>query len=85
LYNYRNSEVVSGTNSSTFPAPTDKLTQAKSSSIKPTGSIKMGLGILEDTHLDHVPGTALLTDMVDAEHHQFHGVLFEETCLNFLC
>ncbi|OCT54622.1 cycloheximide resistance protein [Cladophialophora carrionii] len=33
----------------------------------------MGLGILEDRHLDHVPGTALLSDMMDAEHHQFHG------------
>lgn len=33
----------------------------------------MGLGILDDNHLDHVPGTALLTDMLDAEHHQFHG------------
>ena len=33
----------------------------------------MGLGILEDKHLDHVPGTALLADMLDTEHHQFHG------------
>lgn len=27
----------------------------------------MGLGVLEDRHLDHVPGTALLTDVVGAE------------------
>ncbi|EHY57324.1 hypothetical protein HRR83_002811 [Exophiala dermatitidis] len=33
----------------------------------------MGLGILDDHHLDHVPGTALLADMLDAQHHQFHG------------
>ncbi|KAI1617435.1 serine/threonine kinase 16 [Exophiala viscosa] len=33
----------------------------------------MGLGVLDDHHLEHVPGTALLTDMLDAEHHQFHG------------
>lgn len=38
----------------------------------------MGLGVLEDTHLEHVPGTALLTDVVDLgdpEHHQHHGAL----------
>ncbi|KEF61961.1 uncharacterized protein A1O9_03533 [Exophiala aquamarina CBS 119918] len=29
----------------------------------------MGLGILDDPHLDHVPGTALLADMIDAEEH----------------
>jgi hypothetical protein len=34
----------------------------------------MGLGVLEDRHLDHVPGTALLADMLDAERHQFHGM-----------
>lgn len=33
----------------------------------------MGLGVLEDHHLQHVPGTALLADMVDAERHQYHG------------
>jgi MFS family permease len=33
----------------------------------------MGLGVLEDRHLDHVPGTALLADMLDSERHQFHG------------
>jgi hypothetical protein len=33
----------------------------------------MGLGILDDHKLEHVPGTALLADMIDAEHHQFHG------------
>jgi hypothetical protein len=30
----------------------------------------MGLGVLEDTHLEHVPGTALLTDVVG-----HHGIL----------
>ena len=40
----------------------------------------MGLGILEDRHLDHVPGTALLADMVDAEHHQFHGRKITSRC-----
>ncbi|KAF2877601.1 serine/threonine kinase 16 [Massariosphaeria phaeospora] len=33
----------------------------------------MGLGILDDHHLEHVPGTALLADMVDAERHRYHG------------
>ncbi|KAF1960645.1 serine/threonine kinase 16 [Byssothecium circinans] len=33
----------------------------------------MGLGVLEDHHLQHVPGTALLADMIDAQHHQYHG------------
>lgn len=32
----------------------------------------MGLGVLEDTHLEHVPGTALLTDVISPDH---HGVL----------
>ncbi|KAF2661911.1 serine/threonine kinase 16 [Lophiostoma macrostomum CBS 122681] len=32
----------------------------------------MGLGVLEDTHLQHVPGTALLADLLD-EHNQYHG------------
>lgn len=27
----------------------------------------MGLGVLEDDHLEHVPGTALLTDVLDNE------------------
>lgn len=35
---------------------------------------KMGLGVLEDHHLQHVPGTALLADMLDAQHHQYHGM-----------
>jgi hypothetical protein len=35
---------------------------------------KMGLGVLEDHHLQHVPGTALLADMVgDSHEHQYHG------------
>ena len=35
----------------------------------------MGLGILEDRHLQHVPGTALLADILDRERnqHQYHG------------
>lgn len=33
----------------------------------------MGLGVLDDHHLEHVPGTAPLADMMDAEHHQYHG------------
>ncbi|CZR58281.1 related to transporter protein HOL1 [Phialocephala subalpina] len=35
----------------------------------------MGLGVLEDNHLEHVPGTALLTDVVGADHHRHHGNL----------
>lgn len=35
----------------------------------------MGLGVLEDSHLEHVPGTALLTDVVGADHHHHHGNL----------
>lgn len=35
----------------------------------------MGLGVLEDSHLEHVPGTALLADMLDAEQHRYHGKL----------
>ncbi|KAI0010468.1 MFS general substrate transporter [Xylariaceae sp. FL0662B] len=37
----------------------------------------MGLGVLEDNHLPHVPGTALLTDVIEAdnEHHHHHGRL----------
>lgn len=27
----------------------------------------MGLGVLEDDHLEHVPGTALLTDVLGAD------------------
>jgi hypothetical protein len=34
---------------------------------------KMGLGVLEDHHLQHVPGTALLADIVEASQHQYHG------------
>ena len=34
----------------------------------------MGLGVLEDKHLQHVPGTALLADMMGARH-QYHGML----------
>jgi len=34
----------------------------------------MGLGILEDNHLTHVPGTALLADMLDTEQHRYHGL-----------
>ena len=36
-------------------------------------SIIMGLGVLEDKHLEHVPGTALLTDMLDSRQHRYHG------------
>ncbi|KUJ15146.1 MFS general substrate transporter [Mollisia scopiformis] len=35
----------------------------------------MGLGVLDDTHLEHVPGTALLTDVVGADHQHHHGNL----------
>ncbi|KAI1343852.1 MFS general substrate transporter [Xylariaceae sp. FL0016] len=35
----------------------------------------MGLGVLEDRHLSHVPGTALLTDIIDADNHHRHGRL----------
>jgi hypothetical protein len=38
----------------------------------------MGLGVLGDAHLEHVPGTALLTDVAnlgDPEHHHHHGAL----------
>lgn len=34
----------------------------------------MGLGVLEDHHLSHVPGTALLADMLDAEQYRYHGL-----------
>jgi hypothetical protein len=33
----------------------------------------MGLGVLDDHHLQHVPGTALLADIVQAEQHRYHG------------
>lgn len=33
----------------------------------------MGLGVLEDRHLQHVPGTALLADMIDQHEHRYHG------------
>jgi len=39
----------------------------------------MGLGVLEDTRLEHVPGTALLTDVVGADHHHHHGTLDTST------
>ncbi|OTA99016.1 hypothetical protein M426DRAFT_16868 [Hypoxylon sp. CI-4A] len=35
----------------------------------------MGLGVLEDKHLTHVPGTALLTDVAGSDHHHHHGEL----------
>ncbi|KAI2615331.1 MFS general substrate transporter [Hypoxylon sp. NC1633] len=35
----------------------------------------MGLGVLEDKHLPHVPGTALLTDVVGSDNHHHHGAL----------
>jgi hypothetical protein len=36
----------------------------------------MGLGVLEDTHLEHVPGTALLTDVINPDQiHHHHGML----------
>lgn len=34
----------------------------------------MGLGVLEDHHLQHVPGTALLADMMGTQH-RYHGKL----------
>ena len=33
----------------------------------------MGLGVLEDSHLEHVPGTALLTDVIGADNQHHHG------------
>ncbi|KAF1998816.1 serine/threonine kinase 16 [Amniculicola lignicola CBS 123094] len=35
----------------------------------------MGLGVLDDRHLEHVPGTALLADLVSptSHRHQYHG------------
>ncbi|KAI1212100.1 MFS general substrate transporter [Annulohypoxylon truncatum] len=35
----------------------------------------MGLGVLEDKHLSHVPGTALLTDVVGSDDYRRHGEL----------
>ncbi|KAF4629521.1 hypothetical protein G7Y89_g8624 [Cudoniella acicularis] len=36
----------------------------------------MGLGVLDDHHLEHVPGTALLTDVFGSDHqHRHHGDL----------
>jgi len=35
----------------------------------------MGLGVLDDRHLEHVPGTALLTDVIGADEHHHHGNL----------
>jgi hypothetical protein len=34
----------------------------------------MGLGVLEDSHLEHVPGTALLTDVLEGQQ-RHRGVL----------
>ena len=34
----------------------------------------MGLGILDDRHLEHVPGTALLADMLEARQHHYQGM-----------
>jgi hypothetical protein len=34
----------------------------------------MGLGVLEDGHLQHVPGTALLADMIGSQQHEYHGI-----------
>lgn len=33
----------------------------------------MGLGVLEDKHLSHVPGTALLTDVIGSDDHGPRG------------
>ncbi|KAF2636832.1 serine/threonine kinase 16 [Massarina eburnea CBS 473.64] len=33
----------------------------------------MGLGVLDDHHLQHVPGTALLMDVINAQQHQYNG------------
>lgn len=35
----------------------------------------MGLGVLEDTHLEHVPGTALLSDVIGSDLRHHHGRL----------
>ena len=35
----------------------------------------MGLGVLEDKHLPHVPGTALLTDVIGSDNLHRHGEL----------
>lgn len=35
----------------------------------------MGLGVLEDNHLEHVPGTALLTDVIGADNQHHRGGL----------
>ena len=35
----------------------------------------MGLGVLDDNHLEHVPGTALLSDVLDSDNHHHHGSL----------
>jgi len=32
----------------------------------------MGLGVLDDHHLEQVPGTALLTDVIDSNHQHHH-------------
>lgn len=39
----------------------------------------MGLGVLEDRHLEHVPGTTLLADMIHAQQHRYHGMFLIPT------
>ncbi|KAI1391789.1 MFS general substrate transporter [Hypoxylon trugodes] len=39
----------------------------------------MGLGVLEDKHLAHVPGTALLTDVIGSDNLHHHGKLNTST------
>jgi hypothetical protein len=34
----------------------------------------MGLGVLEDHHLEHVPGSSLLADLVRNQEHTFEGM-----------
>jgi len=33
----------------------------------------MGLGVLDDNHLEHVPGTALLSDVIENDQHHRRG------------
>ena len=35
----------------------------------------MGLGVLDDKSLEHVPGTALPTDVIGIDSHHHHGDL----------
>ena len=37
----------------------------------------MGLGVLDDKHLEHVPGTALLTDVLGADGHGLNTSLLK--------